>query len=350
MTDAVLPALFALFAWWFSTGAIMFAVGQAPATFKWTMLGMTGLLAVALIELPGVAADTSASGAYWAFVFGLVAWAWPEASFLTGIVTGPRTIAAPENPSPRDRFAAATATVIHHELVIALIGAALLALTWDAPNKIALWTYVILWVLRLSAKFNLFLGVPNNGRELLPPHLAYIASYLPTRPMNWLFPVSVTVGTGVTVALVALSLHPGTTPAAATGLTLLAALAGLGVLEHWVMVLPLKLEKLFSWVAPGQNTTGTQSWSQPLSADCDPNGLKTVLDAVAQGHYGNVEQLQGVAKAGAGWVHFNVMAGTLRMAAIVPGHREQPRVTAVGHRFDVQRLKAAFETCAVSAA
>jgi putative photosynthetic complex assembly protein 2 len=363
MLDAAQPALFALFLWWFSTGALMFAVGRAPSTFRWTMLVMTGMLAYAMYGIAETVRDASVAGAYWGFTYSLMAWAWPEASFLTGQVTGPRTIDAPQNAKGRARFIAATETVIHHELAIAAIGLAIAAMSWGQPNQTALWTYLILWALRLSAKFNLFLGVQNTGRDLLPQHLTYIGSYLPVRPMNGLFPISITLGTAVTASLVAYACHPGTTAFGVTNATLLAALAGLGVLEHWAMVLPLPIDKLVAWtrsgagahvahVATADTTTdpNAQSWSQPLSADCDQRGLKTVLKAVANGHYGQVEQLQGVAKTGGGWIHFNVMSGKLRIGAFAPSLAEQPRVTAIGQRVDTQRLKAAFEACAAAAA
>jgi putative photosynthetic complex assembly protein 2 len=370
MLDAVQPALFALFVWWFSTGALMYAVGRAPSTFRWTMLVMSGLLVVAIYGIAQGAHDTSTAGAYWAFTYSLLAWAWAEASFLTGRLTGPRTTDAPLTTSGRQRFVAATETVIHHELAIAAIGILIAGLTWDQPNQTALWTYVILWALRLSAKFNLFLGVQNSGRNLLPRHLAYIGTYLPNRPMNGLFPFSITAGTALTVALIAYAGHPGTTAYLSTSATLLAALTGLGVLEHWAMVLPLPIDKLVTWSRSGSTHSGTtqpvkavtasanvhaeptdaQSWSQSLSPECDPSGLKTVLVAVADGHYGQVDQLQGVAKAGSGWIQFHVIAGKLRMGAFAPSHVEQPRVTAIGQRVDTQKLKAAFEACAAAAA
>ena len=36
------------------------------------------------------------------------------------------------------------------------------------PNQVATWTFALLWVMRLSAKFNLFLGVRNRGEEFGP--------------------------------------------------------------------------------------------------------------------------------------------------------------------------------------
>jgi putative photosynthetic complex assembly protein 2 len=121
-----------------------------------------------------------------------------------------------------------------------------LALLWGAPNQLGAWTFVALWLLRWSAKLNLFLGVPNLNDDWLPEHLRYLGSYIPRRPMNLLFPVSVTAATAVTGALI-LGATEATTDFARAGLTLLATLLFLGLLEHWFLVLPLRDSALWSW-------------------------------------------------------------------------------------------------------
>ena len=77
----------------------------------------------------------------------------------------------------------------------------LVLLTWGAPNQIGVWTFVILWLMRLSAKLNVYLGVPNLTEEFLPDDLAYLKSYFANAPMNLLFPISVTPSTLVTLLL-----------------------------------------------------------------------------------------------------------------------------------------------------
>jgi hypothetical protein len=39
MSQYALPVLFALFLWWFSTGAILYLDGLPQRTFKWSMAG-----------------------------------------------------------------------------------------------------------------------------------------------------------------------------------------------------------------------------------------------------------------------------------------------------------------------
>ncbi|HQU05326.1 MAG TPA: DUF3623 family protein, partial [Acidocella sp.] len=41
MHNYVFPAMFALFVWWFSSGAMIFLDNLPRKTFKWSMLGAT---------------------------------------------------------------------------------------------------------------------------------------------------------------------------------------------------------------------------------------------------------------------------------------------------------------------
>jgi putative photosynthetic complex assembly protein 2 len=107
--------------------------------------------------------------------------------------------------------------------------------------------------MRVSAKLNLFLGVPNLGEQFLPEHLKYLKSFFRRRAINFLFPVSVTLATLVTASAVQRLAH-ARTAFEATSLSLTIALLGLGLLEHWFMVLPLPSERLWSWAIPSQRT------------------------------------------------------------------------------------------------
>ena len=49
---------------------------------------------------------------------------------------------------------------------------------------------------------NLYFGMPNLGEEMLPEHLRYLISYMRRKPMNLLFPFSVSLSTVVTVLLI----------------------------------------------------------------------------------------------------------------------------------------------------
>jgi len=137
--------------------------------------------------------------------------------------------------------------ILHHELALIVLGTAILALTWGQPNQLALWTFGVLWLMRLSAKLNVFLGVRNLNKQFLPDHLHYMGSYFRQRPSNALFPVSVAAIT----ALTTVAWHSAATlPLPAFDVTtysFVAMLLSLALLEHWFMVLPLPSEKLWNW-------------------------------------------------------------------------------------------------------
>lgn len=259
--------LFTFFVWWFSTGAVMYAVGLPERVSGWTLAVATGVLAAALYGLAASSADTTVWGAYLAFTCALLVWGWCETTFLLGVITGPRTTPCPPEAQGWTRFRNAVAAIITHELAILLAAVAIAVLTWDAPNLFGLWTFLILWIMRLSAKFNLYLGVPNLSEELLPPRLAFMASYFRKKPMNALFPVSVTGATVATLWLAQAAAVPGITTFTASGMTLLATLMALAVLEHWFMVLPLPAAALWGWGLGSRQTDSRKQTGKPEAID-----------------------------------------------------------------------------------
>lgn len=256
-----LPAFSALLLWWFSTGLILWLV-RLPAWHRpLVLMAATGLLVVALAGIVRTAGETDATSGYHAFAAALVVWGWHELTFLLGIVTGPRKTMLSPDATRWQRFTQASAAIAYHEAALAVTAAGLLVLTWGAENQIAAWTFFALWVTRLSAKLNLFLGVPHFGDELMPAHLEHLRSYFAVRPINLLFPLSVTAITAAAALLVARALHPGALPVEVSGLICLAALLVLGVLEHWFMVLPVRDAALWRWaagrtLAPTETATG----------------------------------------------------------------------------------------------
>lgn len=242
-----LPILFTLFLWWLSTGAILYLDGLHRRTFVWSMAGATALLGVCLWGVAASGAQATAAGAYLAFACGLSVWGWQLVSFYMGYVTGPRRTACPAGMRGWPRFVEAVRTSLYHELTIVFSAAVLVALTRGQPNRIALWTFLVLWWMHQSAKFNVYFGVPNLGEELLPEHLRYLSSFMTRKSMNLLFPVSVTVSTIVAVILAQKAAAPGATPCETAGFTMLATLMALAIAEHWFLVAPLPSNALWQW-------------------------------------------------------------------------------------------------------
>ncbi|MFZ4807162.1 MAG: putative photosynthetic complex assembly protein PuhE [Hyphomicrobiaceae bacterium] len=247
MLEYGVPVLAAVALWWLSTGVILYLDGLPTSTFRWSMLGASILAAAALAGLVATRDMVTPLGAYLAFACGLIVWGWQAMSFYMGYITGPRTTACPPHCTGWQRFWAACETNITHEICIAAGALALVAITDGAGNQLGVWTYVVLWWMHLSGKLNVFLGVPNLSEEFIPEHLAYLRSYMARRPMNLLFPFSVTISTLVTGWLFVLAARqvPGSFEAIAY--TLIATLMVLAVLEHWLLVLPLQAMALWNW-------------------------------------------------------------------------------------------------------
>lgn len=246
-------ALLALFVWWFSTGAILWVVKTADrrgglAGRRATLWGLPMLFA-GLAGFWFTLDDISVRGVCLAFLSALAIWGWIELAFLTGVVTGPIDHPLPEGIPEWERFVRAWGTLAYHEM---LLVATLLILLWvgrDAPNIFGTWTFVVLFFARISAKLNLYLGVPRINIDFLPVALAHLSSYFRIRPLNWLFPISVTA-LAFAVACWLERVHAAETQGALIGFSLLTALTALALLEHWVMVLPIPDEKLWRWMLP----------------------------------------------------------------------------------------------------
>ena len=252
MLQYALPVLFTLFVWWFSTGVILMLDGLPRWTFKWTMVGATVVLALSLVGLAATAHDTRTGGAYAAFLCAVLVWAWQEIAFLLGYVTGPRRTSLPAGAAGWRRTWYALQAVLHHELALVVLGAAVVAVTWGGSNPTGLWTFMILWVMRQSAKLNVFLGVRNLAEDFLPAHLRYLQSYFRRRPMNSLFPVSVIGSTLCVAAVWQAAFAQGVERFDATSLTFAGTLLTLAIVEHWFMVLPLRFERLWQWSLRGR--------------------------------------------------------------------------------------------------
>ena len=291
MTEHLYPALFALFVWWFSTGVIIYLDGLPRHTFRWSMLGATIVFGVSLWGLAQTADDTTVTGAYWAFTFGLLAWGWQEISFYMGYVTGPRSEPCPEGCAGWKHFGHAIQTSLWHELAIIAAAIAVVWLTWGGTNQIGMWTFMVLWWMHQSAKLNVFLGVRNLNEEFLPEHLDFLKSYLTKKPMNLLFPVSVTISTVICVYLAEAALAADATPFEAAGYTFLTVLMALAILEHWFLVLPMPSAALWHWglasrkssqafdaeIVVGFLGAGKTTFLQKTLAKADPTQKTVVL-------------------------------------------------------------------------
>ncbi len=262
------PVLSAAFVWWFSTGVIVVLDHLPSRTFGWSMLGATLLAGYAFHVLAGLGGDVSQHGAYAGFAAALVIWAWQEMSFLMGFITGPYRRTCPPDSTGWAHFKRGVGAVLYHELAIAAGGAAICGLSLGAANQTALWTYMLLWAMRVSAKLNLFAGVRNVSPRFLPPHLAYLGGFFRQRSMNALMPLSITAGTLASTLLIQRA-AAAASPFALTEAVLLSTMAVLGTVEHWALVIPVPFEALWNWYLQ-LRTTPTPAVPQPAIAGPAP--------------------------------------------------------------------------------
>ncbi len=267
------PALFALFVWWFSTGAIMYLDGLPQRTFRWSMLGASVVALASLWVVHATRNDLSVRAAYGAFTAGLLAWGWQQIGFYTGYVTGPRRRACHHGCGGWAHFGHAIQTCLWHELAIIGSAAAIVAAAWGGANQVAVWTFMVLWWMHQSAKLNVFLGVPNLNEEFLPEHLQFLRSFLSRKPMNLLFPFSISISTVVLVRLVEAAVAAGATRFDRSGFCFLSVLMGLAVLEHWFLVLPVPASRLWNW--------SLSSRTMPAQADMPASILNAKVRAIA---------------------------------------------------------------------
>lgn len=253
------PALYSLFLWWFITGLIMAFYGRSPRTMRIAFVGATVLCLAAVAGLFATRNQTDVPAMYMAFTCGTLVWAWLVTGYYLGYVTGPRVPSLPQHThqvrEPAARLRLALHASLYHELLVLVVCLLLIWLTWSAANRLALWTFVTLWIMHGVSKLNVLFGVRNFHIEWLPSHLHRLNVLLVRRPMNPLFPWTMLLASLAVWALVARATAPETEPAQTVALILVGFMVFLGILEQWLLVLPLPAV-LWGWrvrLLPGQS-------------------------------------------------------------------------------------------------
>ena len=252
-----IAVLCAFFAWWISTGAILVAVRLADRRgqdthMKIVMLAI-GLLVIGLWGYRNSLTGDNIGAAYIAFFSALAIWGWIELAFLSGVITGPNQLSASDNIAEWQRFIRAWGTVAYHETLLFVVLLWMIYVGWGHENSVGLLTFLILYFARISAKLNLYFGVPRINTEFIPQKLKHLPSHFRQTSINSFFPIAVTILTFTVACLIERVLW-ATTIADKVGFSLLAALSALALIEHWLMVVPLPDAKLWRWMLPAPNT------------------------------------------------------------------------------------------------
>ncbi|TAD76218.1 MAG: DUF3623 domain-containing protein [Sphingomonadales bacterium] len=246
----IVPFIVTVAIWFVATGLIAWADNRERTTFSTSLMvgsvaGIAGLVVILIASL-----SVQVWAVYLSFIGALMVWGWHELSFLTGASAGPRRGLADPGLTGIARFRQAAATVMHHEIALAVTALLLISLSWNAPNQIGATVFVLMFAMRLISKINLFVGVPNATSEMLPEQLAYLKSYFgPSRP-TLLLTASIAAIAAVTAWFATLALAAPVGSAEMVGASLLTTLSLLGVLEHLFLALPFRDGMLWGWAYP----------------------------------------------------------------------------------------------------
>jgi len=242
MTVAV-AILTGLFTWWFSTGAILWLVGRIgtpPPRWLW---------ATSVVMLAGFAlvahsvTMTGAEAAYYGFFGALMIWGWLELTFLTGLITGPNKAPCPPGLRGWRRFVMAWGTIAHHELSLVAALIALLMISHGAADHTGLLTFAVLFAARIGAKVNVYAGVPSLSADMLPTAVGHLKTYFRVSSPTLALPIAITALSFANACWIERAIDAPDP----TGFTLLATLTGLALLEHWLMVVPVRDSALWQW-------------------------------------------------------------------------------------------------------
>jgi len=252
--------IFVVALWSISTAVIFYLDSLAQRTFKYSMAAATLLLLVCAVAIVQLRDDDAMPSLAVSFAAGLLAWGWTEMALYMGYITGPRKQRCVEGCSGIEHFGHAISANLWHELIVIVLAIAI----YLSGNETAFWSYTMLWLMHLSARLNVFLGVRNVSAEFVPAHMDVLKSFLRQRKMNPLFPFSC-------LALLALSAYLISLPQTFE-VSMAATLAVIGLLEHILLMLPLPIERMWTWTLAHQG--------KPENSTIDKKNHHTIVGAL----------------------------------------------------------------------
>ena len=255
--------LFVCFLWWFLTGSILFLVNWADSRgavyLNFVTLGLLPVLIYGFYGFLSSLTDVSVNAVYLAFISSLCIWGWFELAFLSGVITGPNRVDKPVGVSGFRRFKLAWMAIAYSEITLAIVFFILIIISIGEANMFGLLTFFVLYVARLSAKLNLFFGVPKINIEFLPARVIHLASHFKISGPSWFFPLSLIMLSGLGAFwLNGLWIAPELS-GNKIGFSFLLTLTSLAILEHFFMIMAFPDAALWRWMIPRSSPTSKGS-------------------------------------------------------------------------------------------
>ena len=250
-----------LFLWWFLTGIILYTakrldLGDSKTRFTVVIVTLPLFFSAWYFYfrcLDGM----SYTDIFCSFIASLFIWGWVELTFLTGVVAGIPLLEKKEmgRESERERFINGFRSIALNECLLISCLFLMAALSIGKGNNFGLTTFLILYVARVSAKLNLFFGVPYINLHFLTAPLKHIATFCKVAPIGFFFIASTIMLSLMFLFLVGFTLAAESMSELQFGYLLLSTLSGLAVLEHLFMALPFKDARLWNWMLPNLRTS-----------------------------------------------------------------------------------------------
>lgn len=260
------PVLIVIVTWWVGTGVVLYLQQRTRQTSAVLVIALLATSAASLLILKLASNGFAAWQSYAGFMAAVVLWGCLELSYYTGLISGIHKQHCPENCHTARRFRLALGTSIWHEISVLAAALVVVALCWKAANPAGLYTFTVLWLMRWSAKLNLFLGVPNFNTDWFPKRLAYAHSYMKRSPVSLFFPLSVLLASFVSIGMM---FNAVSAPASqALAIALPCVLLMLAILEHLFMALPVADSALWNRVFAREDGESDRAVKQlPITSD-----------------------------------------------------------------------------------
>ena len=229
---------------------------------KFVTLGLLPVLVFGFYGFLYSVNNLSISGVYLAFLSSLSIWGWLELAFLTGVITGPNRVEKPAGVNGFKRFQLAWAAIAYSELTLALIFLILFCLSIGQSNLFGFLTFLVLYFARLSAKLNLFFGVPKTNVEFLPTRVGHLASHFKISGTSWFFPLSLILLSGLGAYWLSGFRVATEESGTALGYCFLMTLTSLAILEHFFMIISFPDAALWRWMIPKSNSNANITANQ----------------------------------------------------------------------------------------